>query len=277
MVQATLQSKAAAEAGNELATASFKRYKGLADSQAVSRQVFDEANAKLKGAAADSARASEMVLSAQAKRGEMDARIEQAKAELSNAQTLLSFAKVTAPFAGVVTRKTVDVGDLAAPGGPLLIVEDPQQYRLEAQVDEEQIHKIEPGAKVPVVLDAFRKGELAGAVAEIVPSADPASRTFVVKIDLPPDPAVRSGMFGRARFETGEKQALTVPATAVFQRGQLTGAYVIGDDGVAHLRLITIGKRYGSNIEVLSGLEPGERIVADKADQVSDGTIVKQG
>ena len=276
MVQATLQSKVAAEAGNELATASFKRYKGLAESQAVSRQVFDEANAKLKGAAADSARASEMVLSVQAKRGEVDARIEQAKAELSNAQTLLSFAKVTAPFAGIITRKTVDVGDLAAPGSPLLIVEDPQQYRIEAQVDEEQIHKIEPGSKVPVVLDAFGKGELAGTVAEIVPSADPASRTFVVKIDLPSDPAVRSGMFGRARFETGEKQTLTVPATAVVQRGQLTGVYVIGDGDVAHLRLITIGKHYGSDIEVLSGLEPGERIVADKADQVSDGAIVKQ-
>ncbi len=277
MVQATLQSKAAAEAGNELATATFKRYKGLVESQAVSRQLFDEAGAKLKGAAADAARASEMVLSVQAKRGEADARIEQAKAELSNARTLLSFAKVTSPFAGIITRKTVDVGDLAAPGGPLLIVEDPQQYRLEAQVDEEQIRKIESGSKVPVVLDAFGKGEFAGVVAEIVPSADPASRTFVVKIDLPPDPAVRSGMFGRARFATSEKQTVTVPATAVFQRGQLTGVYVIGDNSVARLRLITIGKNYGSDIEVLSGLEPGERIVVDKIDQVTDGAIVKQG
>jgi multidrug efflux pump subunit AcrA (membrane-fusion protein) len=277
VIQAALQSKTAAEAGNELAAATLKRYKGLAKNQAVSRQVFDEADARLKGAAAEAGRASEMVLSVQAKRGEVEARIEQAKAELSNAQTLLSFAKVTAPFAGIITRKTVDVGDLAAPGSPLLIVEDPQQYRLEAQVDEEQIHKIEPGSKAPVVLDAFGNGELAGAVAEIVPSVDPASRTFVVKIDLPHDPAVRSGMFGRARFDTGEKQTLTVPATAVFQRGQLTGVYVIGDGGVARLRLITVGKHYGSDIEVLSGLEPDERIVADKTDQVTDGAIVKQG
>ena len=277
MILATLQSKTVAEAGNELAAATFKRNKGLAENQAVSRQVFDEASAKLKGAAADAARAGEMALSVQAKRGEADARIEQAKAELSSAQTLLSFAEVAAPFAGIITRKTVDVGDLAAPGSPLLMIEDPQLYRLETQVDEEQIHTIETGSTVPVVLDALDKGELAGSVAEIVPSADPSTRTIMVKIDLPPDPAVRSGMFGRARFASDDKQAITVPATAVFQRGQLTGVYVIGDGGVARLRLITIGRHYGSDIEVLSGLEPGERIVADKTDQVTDGAIVKQG
>jgi multidrug efflux pump subunit AcrA (membrane-fusion protein) len=277
VIQATLQSKAAAEAGNELAEATFKRYQGLAESQAVSRQVLDEASAKSKGAAAEAAGASEMVLSVQAKRGEADARIEQAKAELSHAQTLLSFAKVTAPFAGIITRRTVDVGDLAAPGSPLLVVENPQQYRLETQVDEEQIQEIKLGSKVAVVLDAFGKGELGGAVAEVVPSADPASRTYVVKIDLPPDLAVRSGMFGRARFDTGEKQTLTVPATAVLQRGQLTGVYVAGEDGIARLRLITTGKHYGPDVEVLSGLEPGERIVVDKTDQIRDGVLVKQG
>ncbi|MDQ1256107.1 MAG: hypothetical protein QG656_703 [Candidatus Hydrogenedentes bacterium] len=277
VIRAALQSQAAAEAGNELATATFERYKGLAEKEAVSRQLYDEANAQLKGAAADAARAGEMALSLQSKRGEVDARIEQAQAELSNAQTLLSFAKVTAPFAGIVTSKTVDVGDLAAPGSPLLVLEDPRQYRLEAQVDEEQIHKIALGAAVPVVLDALGEGELAGTVAEIVPSADPASRTSVVKVDLPADTQVRSGMFGRARFTTGEEQALVVPATAVFQRGQLTAVYAIGEGGVARLRLITVGKQYSSGVEVLSGLDPGEQIVADKTDQVADGAIVKQG
>jgi len=276
-IQAALHAKTAAEAGNELATATFERYKGLASSQAVSRQVFDEANAKLKEAAADAARASEMVLSIQAKRAEVDARIEQAQAELSNAQTLLSFAKVTAPFAGVITHKTVDVGDLAAPGNPLFEIEDPLQYRLEAQVDEEQLPRIEPGAAAAVLLDRAGKDPLAGTVAEIVPSADPASRTFVVRIDLPPNPAVRSGMFGRASFSAGQRQTLTVPARAVFQRGQLTGVYVVGDDDVARLRLITVGKKFDPDIEVLSGLEPGERIVVDNIDQVMDGAVVNRG
>jgi multidrug efflux pump subunit AcrA (membrane-fusion protein) len=277
VIQAAMQSKAAAEAGSELALATFNRYKGLADSHAVSRQVFDEADAKLKGAAAEAARANEMVLSVQAKRGEVDARIDQAKAGLTNAQTLLSFARVTAPFAGIVTSKTVDLGDLAAPGAPLLVVEDPRQYRLEAQVDEDHVRNMQTGAKTPVVLDALGAGELAGTVAEVVPLTDPSSRTFVVKIDLPQDAAVRSGMFGRARFDLGEKQTLTVPATAIVLRGQLTGVYVVGENNAARLRLITVGKRYGSEIEVLSGLEPGERVVSDKTGEVVDGATVQPG
>ena len=202
---------------------------------------------------------------------------EQAEAELTNAKTLRSFAKVTAPFAGIVTRKTVEVGDLAAPGSPLLVVEDGQRYRLEAQVDEDQVHEIALGSEVRILLDGIDSAELTGTVSEITPYSDPASRSFVVKIDLPDTVKVWSGMFGRARFDTGESQVLSVPATAVFRRGQLTGVYAIGDDSVARLRLITVGKQYGPNVEVLSGLEPGEQIVADRTAQVADGTLVKQG
>jgi len=277
MIQAALHTQDAAEAGNELAAAAFRRYTALAEKQAVSRQVFDEAEARSKGAAAEAARAAEMVLSSRAKLGEAEARVAQAEAELTNAQTLRSFANVTAPFAGIVTRKTVEVGDLAAPGRPLLVVEDGQRYRLEAQVDEEQVHKITLGSEVRVLLDAVDSTELTGTVSEITPYSDPASRSFDVKIDLPDTAKVWSGMFGRAQFTTGESQVLSVPATAVFQRGQLTGVYAIGDDDVARLRLITIGKQYGPNVEVLSGLEPGEQIVADRTAQVADGTLIKQG
>ncbi|MCC6697222.1 MAG: efflux RND transporter periplasmic adaptor subunit [Candidatus Hydrogenedentes bacterium] len=275
MIQAAVHSQAAADAGNDLAAAAFRRYKALAEEQAVSRQVYDEAEARSKAAAADAARAAEMVLSARARLGEAEARVQQAEAELSNAQTLRSFAKVVAPFAGIVTRKTVEVGDLAAPGSPLLILEDGQHYRLEAQVDEEQVHKIALGTTVDVLLDGAQPVELAGTVAEIAPTSDPSSRTFVVKIDLPDAAPVWSGMFGRARFATGENHVLTVPASAVFQRGQLTGVYVLDEGGVARLRLVTTGKRFGSDVEVLSGLQAGETIVADNAGAVVDGAVVK--
>jgi multidrug efflux pump subunit AcrA (membrane-fusion protein) len=280
-IQAAMRSKDAADAGNTLASSTFKRYQGLLASKAVSPQVFDEVEAKQKEAMANAARAADMVLSAQAKLGEVNARIEQAKAEFENARTLLSFAKVTAPFAGIITGKSVDVGDLAAPGIPLLTVEDPQQYRLETQVNEEQVHGMVEGAKASVVLDALGKGEngepppLDGTIAEIVPSADPVSRTFVVKIDLPRDPAIKSGMFGRALFDTGQKHTVTIPETALFHRGQLDGVYVVDEGNVARLRLVTVGKRYASDIEVLSGLELGERIVEDKTDQVADGAVVQ--
>lgn len=275
MAQAALHAKTAAEAGKELAKATFERHERLLASKAVSRQAFDEAETKLKEAVAEAAGANETMLSLQAKRGEAEARIEQANAELTNAKTLLSFSVLTAPFAGVVTSKTVEVGDLAAPGSPLLVVEDPKQYRLEAQVDEEHVHTIEPGLKTPVVLDSLDGKELPGVVSEVVPAADPSSRTFVVKIDLPQEPSLRSGMFGRARFDSGGKQKIIVPQTAVFQRGQLTGVYVAGEGGVAQLRLITMGKAYGAEVEVLSGLEPGETIVVDKIGQITEGAVVR--
>jgi RND family efflux transporter MFP subunit len=189
---------------------------------------------------------------------------------------LLSYTKITAPFAGVVTRKTVDAGDLAGPGVPLLEIEDQQQYRLEALVNEDQIASVKAGAPVPVKLDALGGQELPGTVSEIVPAADSSSRSFVVKIDLPRDPAIKSGLFGRARFSVDQKEVLTIPASAVVQRGQLTGVYVAGDDNVARLRLITIGKRHGDQYEALSGLDAGERIVTDGVERVNDGGAVQQ-
>jgi RND family efflux transporter MFP subunit len=154
-------------------------------------------------------------------------------------------------------------------------MEDVKQYRLEAVVDEVLVQRIKRGDKVPVLLDAIGTAALDGLVAELVPSADPSSRTFLVKIDLPPTPGIKSGMFGRASFSAGQKDALAVPVAAVFERGQLSGVYVVGEGGVASLRLITAGKRRGDKVEVLGGLDPGERIVVDGIDRVTDGCVVR--
>lgn len=281
-LQAAVHAKEAAEAARVLASTTLERYEGLAESRAVTPQAFDEVAAKQKAAEAEAARASEMVLSAEARLGQAAARVEQARAGLENARTTLGYAKVTAPFSGIITRKSVDVGDLAAPGAPLFVLEDPGLYRLEAQVNEEQVNRLATGAKVVVLLDAFTEGQgtdpvpMEGTLSEIVPSAEPASRTFEVKIDLPPNPAIKSGMFGRARFDTDPRQVLIIPEAAVFRRGQLDGVYVVGPGDAARLRLVTVGKRHGSDIEILSGLEPGERIVTGDTARVSDGAIVKQ-
>ena len=274
-VQAAMHAKTAADADNALATSTYERVKGLADKQAVSRQAFDEASAKYKSVAAQAAQAGEMVASVEARRGEAQARIEQARAQLENAKAFLSHTKVEAPFSGMVTKKWVEVGDMASPGAPLLELEDVRQYRLEAVVDEVLVQRIKQGDKVPVLLDAIGTGALDGVVAELVPSADPSSRTFLVKIDLPPTPGIKSGMFGRAAFSAGQKDTLAVPAAAVFQRGQLECVYVVGDGGVASLRLITTGKRRGDKVEVLGGLDPGERVVVDGIDRVTDGCVVR--
>jgi multidrug efflux pump subunit AcrA (membrane-fusion protein) len=274
-VQAAKHAHAAADADYTLAGSTYERVKGLADKQAVSRQVFDEASAKYKSAAAQAAQAGEMVASVEARRGEMQARIEQAKAQLENALAFLSHTRVVAPFAGLVTKRWAEVGDMAAPGAPLFEMEDVKQYRLEAVVDEVLVQRIKQGDKVPVLLDAIGTGQLDGVVVELVPSADPSSRTFLVKIDLPQTPGIKTGMFGRASFSAGQRETLAVPAAAVFERGQLTGVYVVGEDGVASLRLITTGKRRGDRVEVLGGLDPGERIVVDGTDRVTDGCVVR--
>jgi hypothetical protein len=113
-------------------------------------------------------------------------------------------------------------------------------------------------------------------VVEIVPATDPSSRSYTVRIELPARPLLRSGLFGKARFATGERQAITIPQKAIVQRGQLTGVYVIDSSGIARLRLITIGKATGERVEVLSGLSDDDRVVTDANAGVSDGSKVQQ-
>jgi multidrug efflux pump subunit AcrA (membrane-fusion protein) len=112
---------------------------------------------------------------------------------------------------------------------------------------------------------------LTGKAVEIVPAADPQSRTFTIKIELPAQPLLRSGVYGKASFSRGERQVLLVPAAAVLERGQLTGVFVVGQDGRAEFRLVKTGKRYGEKLEILSGLSTGERIVIKGAERIHEG------
>jgi multidrug efflux pump subunit AcrA (membrane-fusion protein) len=105
--------------------------------------------------------------------------------------------------------------------------------------------------------------------------ADPASRSFTVKVNLPAQAQLRSGMFGRARFSTGERTALFVSSDAILVRGQLEAVYVVDEAGRARFRLITTGRRIDDKIEVLSGLNGGERIVRKPSTQLLDGTPLK--
>jgi len=104
--------------------------------------------------------------------------------------------------------------------------------------------------------------ELKGKVTQIVPAADPGSRSFLVKIELPSDAQLRSGLFGRAQFSRGQRSSFVIPRTAVVERGQLQGVYVLDQNKVAGLRYVTLGKTSGPQVEVLAGLQEGERFVA---------------
>ena len=152
---------------------------------------------------------------------------------------------------------------MAAPGVPLLTVEDPSRFRLEATVDESQIGAVRLGETVPVVIDALGEQTIEGKVTQIVPTADPASRTFTVKIDLPANPQIRTGLFGRARFARGQHEAIAIPQDGVCCiAGNCEPCTWWAATSSASLRYVTLGQASADQVEVLSGLQNGDRIVA---------------
>jgi len=248
-VTAAEKEAAAADANSNLAEATLKRYETLYNKKSVSPQEFDEVKARYQVALARL----EMAHAGQA----------QARAALAEATTMQSYTRLVAPFDGVVTEKRVEIGNLASPGMPLLTVENTTHYRLEVSVNETDIGAVRIGTSVPVHIEALPSAPLPAKVAQVVPAADPASRSFLVKLDLPGLPDLRSGLFGRASIPKGVRDAVLVPRTAVLDRGQLQAVYVVGNDQVASLRYVTLGRAHDANVEILSGLESGERLVAD--------------
>ena len=186
----------------------------------------------------------------------------------------LSYTVVKAPFNGVITEKKVEAGELASPGQPLLKIEDPQQLRLEATVAEGDLRSISLGDKIPVFIDALGTREMTGVVSQILPAGDPQTHTFMVKVDLPQTPGLKTGMFGRFQLDKGTNQTMLVPASAVVERGELTSVYVVGSDRVARLRWIKAGRRFDKQVEILSGVNVGERVLLEGARGI-DGTAVQ--
>ena len=267
--------KTASEASLALAASTHARYQNLLERRSVSPQEFDEVQTKYKVAQAEAERATRMLASLDARRNQALAKIDQARSDVSGARVYASYARVTSPINGIITAKQTDTGMMATPGAPLLTVEDDSHYRLEASVEESQLSRIKIGDQVGAQIDAAGSEEMSGRVAEIVPAADPASRSYEVKIDLPQQKNLRSGLYGKARFSRDPKQAITIPTTAIIHRGQLTSVFVVDDAGIAHMRLIATGKSNGNRIEVLSGLGDGERIIVDRVDAISDGNRVE--
>jgi len=180
---------------------------------------------------------------------------------------MMSYTRLVAPFAGVVTARMADPGTMASPGVPLLQVDRAGALQLQASVDESAIGAIHKGMKVQVTVDGGSSANLAGTVAEIVPVADPSSHSFLVKIDLPSSIQLRAGMYGTAMFSNGTKQAILIPRSAVVSRGSLSCAYVLDSQGIAQLRYLTLGAPQGDLVEVLSGVSAGEKLVDAPSDR----------
>ena len=245
---AAQQQLVAADSDLALAQSTLKRYQKLYEMNVVSPQEFEEVKARQQATLA--------------RRDFAQAGQAQARAAWNQAMTSLDYTRIRAPFDGIVTEKKADSGTLASPGMPLFTIEDVRRYRLEVAVNESDLRYVQTGGRVSVAIEALDNAEVKGKVVQIVSAADPASRAFLVKIELPTDTRLRSGLFGRAQFSRGKRQGLLVPRSAVVERGQLQGVFVLDQNKVANLRYVTLGKASGSEIEVLTGLQGGEWLVA---------------
>ncbi len=257
-----------AEAGKVLAEKTFERFRKLLDGKVVTRQEFDEVEARRTVAVKELERA-------RRKREQVSARIAQARGQADAAKAMLGWTRVTAPFAGVIVEKRADAGSMAVPGVPLFILEDPRRQRIEASVSETYLPLLKKGTPVQVLLDADPGKPFSAVVTEIDPAIDPATRTFTVKADLPAGHA-RSGQSGKVRFAAGKGTVLAVPKRAVTRVGGSDGVFTVGArDNVARLTMITLGAAFDGRVEVLSGIEDGARVALSPIDKLSDGVQVE--
>lgn len=268
-VRAAESERAVADAALRLASATFERTSRLYTKGVAAGSELDEATAAL-----DTARA--RVAGVNARAAEAAAALRAAEETSSAATIAASYAVITAPFSGLIAERLIDPGAMAVPGTALLRVEDTSLYRLEVSIDEARAHEVAVGQTVRTTISGASDTAREGRVSEVA-RLDPSSHSFVVKIDLPSDPSMRSGLFGRARLRAGTERILAAPATAVIRRGQMSFVFVIDQRGVAHLRLVTTGRTADGRAEVLAGLEDGEMVVDHPSLALTDGARVTRG
>ena len=187
---------------------------------------------------------------------------------------MIANAAVTAPFDGVVTRRLMEPGDLAAPGKVLFSMEDQSLLRLEIDVAESLAGPVALGQSFRVEVEGAGV-DVEGKVSEVAPSADVGSRTFRIKLDFPPSPTLRPGQFGRAFLPRGVRKGLLIPQSSWIRRGQMDYVFV-AKEGQAHLRIVRLGRANGQRVEVLSGLDGGERIVINPPADLRDGQPLEE-
>lgn len=234
-----------ARASSALAESTLRRYEPLFRERAISPQEYEEVQTK-RNVAAD---------------------------ELRRTEALLSYARITAPVNGIITHKEVSVGSIVMPGTPVLTIETEEGLRIEVDVDEKLLSFVKKGMAIPVFFELLGR-EVTGTVDEVVPAIDRQSRTFKVRVSLPPDAAPRLGAYGTVRIPVGTAARVLVPPAALHPRGQLTYVYVLDDGGIASLRLVRTGKTVRGMTEITSGLDPGVRIVAAFSEKVREGVKV---
>lgn len=232
---------AQAKAAAALAESNFRRFEQLHSRSAASQLELDQARFQHETA-----------------RGA----VQQAEGAVAVANSYKAYAAIEAPFSGRVVDRLCEVGDLASPGRPLLRIEDTETLRLYASLDVSKGAAAEVGSVTRVRVPALNNREFSGTITEIVPAADPATHTLLLKIRLEPDPALRSGLFARAFLPVGARDALRIPRQAVLRRGGISGVFV-AEEGHAAFRMVALADEESEFPRVLSGLREGDAILVN--------------
>jgi RND family efflux transporter MFP subunit len=200
----------------------------------------------------------------------LEDRVTTREAELREAESMLSYAILRAPFDAVVTRRHAEAGDLATPGNPLLELDGTSAFEIHSGVPESLAASLALGVMVPVEISASGVS-FTGKLAELSSAADVESRTVAVKIAVPKDVEVRSGQFARIKVPGTRRRTIRVPASAVSTFGQMERVFVAGADGRAALRLVRTGARDDAHVEIISGLSDGDRVILEVPAGLQDG------
>ncbi len=257
--------ESSAQSALTLAKATYGRIARLHERKSATTGEFDEATAGLEAAEA-------RVAAATARRAAAGRAVDASRGSARSATVAASYAVLSAPFDGLVTETPAQQGTMAAPGVPLVIVEDTRRYRLELSVDSTRAGAIGVGSHVAVqVGDA--PDVLDGTVGEVTESIDPVEHAFIVKIDLPSIEGLRSGLFGRARFQAPARSGIAIPSSAVVRRGQLTLVFT-EDGGVARMRVVQVAGQAGDSTRVSAGLAEGDRVILNPPADLADGRPV---
>jgi RND family efflux transporter MFP subunit len=239
----------------------YNRYKNLLMDNAITKHEFEDIETRKNIS-------EEEILKA-------EARLREAKKELERRKILYSYTKILSPIKGLVTEKYKDIGSMANIGDPILKIESNKNFRLEVSIDEKLVNKVKVEERIPVIIEAINK-KIEGKISKIVPSIDSMTRTFIIKVNIPDNYRVKSGMYGKALIPVGEKKVILIPKFSIKKVGQLSGVYTLENNNLIRLRFIKTGKVYGNNIEVLSGLDIGDKIITYPLDKVFDGIRAKK-
>lgn len=190
------------------------------------------------------------------------ARLTQAEAAVAEAREQLDYTRITAPYSGIVTARHVELGEAVAAGAPLLSGFSLEQLRVVAAIPQQYAELARRERRAEVSLDDGRV--LSTGQMTFFPYADPSTHTFRLRMELEePDGTLFPGMLVRVNLPVSERDALLIPESSLFRRGELRAVYVLDGRGRARLRQVRIGSRIDGQLEVLAGLDAGERIAVD--------------